>query len=437
MNITLLEPRKAINKAFLKIKPNRIHIESFKTNLIQILDSINEKESEEFHKNLVIDFLKKTYYDSNYSINTKGRNDLVIHNGKDAKTNVGVIIEAKSPINKSEMITVTYLNGKALQELVLYYMRERITHKNTELKHLVVTNIYEWFVFDAQLFNKLFAENKSFLKQFVDFEEGRLSGKDTKYFYNDIAKPFIEGIQNSIEFAYFDIRKYDNPLRNANKEDDKSLVALFKLLSPEHLLKLSFTNDSNSLDKNFYSELLHIIGLDEVKEGGKKLIQRHKEGNRNSGSLLENAVDQLDSLDKISRLQNVKQYGNTHTEQLFNVALELTITWVNRILFLKLLEAQLITYHKGDKSYAFLNSALINDYDSLNTLFFMVLARKPNERNDRVTVFSKVPYLNSSLFEPTNLEHQTLFISQLEDNVTLPLLSNTVIKDNQGKKKTG
>jgi adenine-specific DNA-methyltransferase len=31
------------------------------------------------------------------------------------------------------------------------------------------------------------------------------------------------------------------------------------------------------------------------------------------------------------------------------VALELTITWINRILFLKLLEAQLLTYHKGDK----------------------------------------------------------------------------------------
>ncbi|MFH6969847.1 Eco57I restriction-modification methylase domain-containing protein, partial [Flavobacterium sp. FlaQc-28] len=438
MNTILLEPRKALNKAFLKIKPNRTHIEDFKTNLIKILDSINEKESEEFHKNLVIDFLKKTYYDPNYSVNTKGRNDLVIHNGKDAKTDVGVIIEAKSPTNKTEMITIANLNGKALQELVLYYMRERITHKNIELKHLVVTNIHEWFVFDAQLFNKLFAENKTFTRQFTDFEEGRLSGKTTDYFYKEIAKPFIEGLQNTIEFAHFDIRKYDKPLRNANKEDDKLLVALFKLLSPEHLLKLSFINDSNSLDKNFYSELLHIIGLDEVKEGGKKLIQRHKEGKRNSGSLLENAIDQLDGLDKISRLQNVKQYGDNHTERLFNVALELTITWVNRILFLKLLEAQLISYHKGDKSYAFLNSNLIKDYDNLNSLFFQVLARKPNERNERVsTVFAKVPYLNSSLFEPTDLEHETLFISQLEDNVTLLLLSNTVIKDNQGKKEAG
>ena len=438
MITNLLEPRKALNKAFLKIKPSRSHIEDFKTNLIQILDSVNEKESEEFHKNLVIDFLKKTYYDPNYSVNTKGRNDLVIHNGKDAKTNVGVIIEAKSPINKTEMITVGNLNGKALQELVLYYMRERITHKNTELKHLVVTNIYEWFVFDAQLFNKLFAEKKSFVKQFIDFEEGRLSGKDTKYFYTDIAKPFIESLQSEIVFAHFDIRKYDKPLRNVDKEDDKLLVALFKLLSPEHLLKLSFANDSNSLDKNFYSELLHIIGLTEVKDGGKKLIQRHKKADRNSGSLLENAIVQLDSLDKISRLQNAKQYGDTNEERLFTVALELTITWVNRILFLKLLEAQLITYHKGDRSYSFLNGDLIADYDSLNSLFFQVLARKSEERIDRVkTIFAKVPYLNSSLFEPTDLEHETLFVSQLEAHIPLPLLPSTVIKDATGKKRTG
>lgn len=438
MNNQLLQPRKALNKAFLKIKPIRSQIENFKTNLIKILDAINEKESEEFHKNLVIDFLKKTYYDPDYFVNTKGRNDLVIHNGKDAKTNVGVIIETKSTINKSEMITVDNLNGKALQELVLYYMRERITHKNTELKHLVVTNIYEWFIFDAQLFNKLFAENKSFTKQFIDFEEGRASGNTTDYFYKEIAKPFIESIANKVEFTYFDIRKYEKPLRNEDKEDDKKLVSLFKLLSPENLLKLSFTNDSNTLDKNFYSELLHIIGLTEVKEGGKKLIERQKQGSRNSGSLLENAIIQLDSLDKISRLQNAKQYGNTYEERLFTVALELTITWVNRILFLKLLEAQLIAYHKKDKSYSFLNSNLITDYDNLNSLFFQVLAKKPKDRNERVkTIFAKVPYLNSSLFEPTDLEHETLFISQLEDHIPLKLLPSTVIKDANGKKETG
>ena len=101
---------------------------------------------------------------------------------------------------------------------------------------------------------------------------------------------------------------------------------MFNLLSPEHLLKLSFANDSNSLDKNFYSELLHIIGLTEVKEGGEKLIERHKSGKRNSGSLRENAIEQLDSLNKITRLQNPKQYGETNEDRLFTVALELTIT---------------------------------------------------------------------------------------------------------------
>lgn len=438
MNSTFLDPRKALNKAFLKIKPNRSHIELFKFNLIAILDAINEKETEEFHKNLVIDFLKKTYYDPHYFVNTKGRNDLVIHNGKDAKTPVGVIIEVKSPSNKSEMISVDNLNGKALQELVLYYLRERITHKNTDLKHLVVTNIYEWFVFDAQHFNSLFAENKKLVKDFIAFENGSSSSKKTDFFYKEIAKPFIDQIQQTIEFAYFDIRTYDAPLRNSDAQDDKLLIALFKLLSPEHLLKLSFANDSNSLDKNFYNELLHLIGLTETKEGGKKLIERPKAGQRHAGSLLENVINQLDSLDKVSRLPNVKQYGDTHEERLFTVGLELCITWVNRILFLKLLEAQLISYHKGDKSYAFLNKTILHDYDNLNALFFMVLAKKPEDRNDRVkTLFAKVPYLNSSLFEPTELEHLSLFISGLEDGIDLPFLSGTVIKDTQGKKRTG
>jgi adenine-specific DNA-methyltransferase len=85
MEIKRLKPRKALNKAFLKVKPNRTEIEGFKTNLIQLLDRINDTESEEFHKNLVSDFLKDTYYKQNHFINTKGRNDLVIHNCQRSK----------------------------------------------------------------------------------------------------------------------------------------------------------------------------------------------------------------------------------------------------------------------------------------------------------------------------------------------------------------
>lgn len=434
----LIKPRKALNKAFLKIRPDRIGIELFKAKLILLLDSSKANESEEFHKNLISDFLKNTYYSPHYFINTKGRNDLVIHTGSEAKSNVGVIIEAKSPTNKAEMISEKNLNSKALQELVLYFLRERISHKNLEVKNLVATNLNEWFLFDAQIFDKLFAQNKGFVKQFQDFEEDKLSGNTTDFFYREIAKPYIASVIDKIEYTYFDLASYDTILRNSDKDDDAKLIVLYKLLSPEHLLKLSFANDSNSLDKNFYNELLHLIGLTETKEGGKKLIQRPKVGERNSGSLLENTINQLDSLDKISRLSKPKQYGATHEERLFTVGLELCITWVNRILFLKLLEAQLISYHKGDRSYAFLHKEVLHDYDNLNALFFMVLAKKPEDRNDRVkTVFAKVPYLNSSLFEPTDLEHDTLFIAGLEDAIPLPFISGTVIKDGSGKKQKG
>jgi adenine-specific DNA-methyltransferase len=438
MEIKILKPRKAINKAFLKIKPNRTEIESFKTNLIELLDRTNDTESEEFHKNLVSNFLKDTYYKNNHFINTKGRNDLVIHNGNKAKSTVGVIIEAKKPTNKAEMLTKEKINVKAFQELVLYYLRERITHKNLEIKYLVATNINEWFIFDSNVFEKQFAQNKGLVKQFNDFENGRLAGKTTDFFYKEIAEPFVNGLKDDIEFTFFDIREYEKPLRNDNPKDDNKHISLFKLLSPEHLLKLPFANDSNSLDKRFYGELLHIIGLSETKDGSKKLIERNKKGERNTGSFLENAIIQLDSLDKINRLDNPSHFGTTQEERLFNVGLELSITWINRILFLKLLEAQLKTYRKGDKSYEFLSIDKIQNYDDLNSLFFQVLAKQQSERNEDVTeLFAKVPYLNSSLFEPTGIEHGTLFISNLRDDKTIPIYSSTVLKSESGKKRTG
>jgi adenine-specific DNA-methyltransferase len=435
MVLTELKPRKALNKAYLKVKPNRTEIENFKANLITLIDRTNQTEGEEFHKNLVIDFLKKTYYDPNYFINTKGRNDLVIHNGQDASSTVGVIIEAKKPTNKNEMITTKKLNVKAFQELVLYYLRERITYKNLDVKHLVATNINEWFIFKEHVFERLFAQNKSFVRQFENFEASR---KTTDVFYKEIAEPFIDKISSEIEFTYFNIQDFQKTIRNSDKADDNSLISLFKLISPEHLLQLPFTNDSNNLDKRFYSELLHIIGLTETKEGSKKLIERNKIGERHSGTILEDTIIQLDSLDKISRLEQPSQYGSTIQERLFNVALELSITWINRILFLKLLEAQLVTYNQGDKSFYFLNFEKIKNYDDLNSLFFQVLARKYDDRNEDVRLaFEKTPYLNSSLFEPTEIEQNTLFISNLKDDKTIPIFSQTVLKNQQGKKRTG
>ena len=151
----VLNIRNSINKAFLKVKPNRTQVDTFKSNLSNYFNQIKESESEEFHKNIIADFFKNTYYNQKHYINTKGRTDLVIHNGKDPKTSVGVLIEAKKPSNKTEMPTVQNLNAKAFHELVLYYLRERISDGNLEIKHLIATNNYEWFIFDAHVLLKI------------------------------------------------------------------------------------------------------------------------------------------------------------------------------------------------------------------------------------------------------------------------------------------
>jgi len=438
MNESNIELRKSLNKAFLKVKPDRSGIERFKANLIRLLDRINPAESEEFHKNLVISFLRDTWYSDKHFMNTRDRSDLVIHLGKEPSSRVGVIIEVKKPANRNEMISSERLNAKAFQELLLYYLRERITGGNIEIKNLVITNIYEWYVFDAHQFDKYFASDKELIRQFVDFETNRMSGNTTDFFYNQIARPVIEAHIATLTYTRFDLHDYDSVVRNTDKSDDNQLIALFKIFSPEHLLKLPFANDSNSLDNRFYRELLYLIGLEETREGSRKLIGRFKPGMRHPGSLIENTINILNSEDRITHLENQSSYGSTREERLYQVALELVITWINRILFLKLLEGQLLRYHKNDPVYRFLDTKTLPDYDSLNRLFFQVLAVKEENRNERNRVrYVKVPYLNSSLFEISPIERKTITISALDDESTLPVSSATVLRDSLGKRISG
>ncbi|KFC61905.1 Eco57I restriction-modification methylase domain-containing protein [Massilia sp. LC238] len=439
MEILISSPKKSISKAYLRAKVQRSELQKFQLELSLLFSNTNPSESEEFHKNLITALLKKSFYDPGNFINTKGRNDLVIHNGPDSTSTVGVIIEVKSPSNKAEMVHVDNLNTKALQEIILYYLRERISKKNLEIKHLIITNVFEWFIFDAHVFEKLFATNAKLVSQFEKFESGQLGGNKTEFFYKEIARPVIENIGGNVAFCHFRLDTYESSTK-ASLDDahGRKIIPLFKLLSPAHLLKLPFANDNNTLNRAFYTELLHIIGLTEFKEAGKRLIGRKAEPARDSGSILENAIDQLHSLDKISRLTNPNQFGKNTEERGYNIALELAITWVNRVIFLKLLEAQLLNYHKHDQSYSFLHVTKIKNFGDLNNLFFKVLATKPEERAPQITAaFSNIPYLNSSLFEPTEVEHATIFISNLSDSATIPLLSTTVLKTPNGTRRTG
>ena len=421
---------KSLNKAYRQVPVDRAAFDAFKAQLHNFYEQIAVINTEEKVKGDLMDLLKLTFYGQRYKVSPNGKIDCAIHLGNNIQDPVGVIFEVKMPGNVSEMISREDLNRKALQEILLYYLRERHTNKNIQLKQLIVTNIYEYFVFDAQEFERLFYSNKKLIKRFEQFNDGALTSEKTDFFYKEIAAEFIAKVLDQLTYTWFDIRKYKTPLDTGN---DKRLIELFKFFSPEHLLKKRFQNDSNSLNTKFYSELLYIIGLEEVveKDSNKHIITRRKEGERNQASILENAITILDSEDWLDNVRERFSFGKDHQEQLFGVALALTIGWVNRVLFLKLLEAQLVKYHKGDKSYAFMSPSIIPDYDELNKLFFQVLAKRVADRPESINAkYGKVPYLNSSLFEVSPLERQTIRISSL-DNSELPLFAGTVLKDGQ------
>jgi len=434
MKLVTQTPKKAL-KAFLKQKPLRMEIDVFKTNLTALLDKISiiekrpKDESEEHLKNDLRDFLRDTYYRDTNAINTKDKKDLVIHLDKSTNSEVGVIIEAKRPTNISEMLMADDSNKKAIHELILYYLDERNQAGNNQLKQLVITNVNEWFIIDANYFDKHIYRNTQIKKL---YETKFNDKKDNPWFYEEIKK-VLSKIDAEIPCIYFDIRNYDRVLRNNNKEDDKELIALFKILSPTHLLKVASPNDNNSLNEKFYRELLHIIGLEEVKEGGRNIIRRKKE-NRNLASLLESTIEALDTEDVLHRIPDLSLYGDNKEERIFTISLELCITWINRILFLKLLEGQLITYHKGNKEFRFLNSITINDFDELFKLFHKVLAVNLKERTELIKAkYSKVPYLNSSLFEISELEDLTIKINSLDNSGQLEIIGRTILKDTKKK----
>ena len=419
---------KSLNKAYRQVSVDKQSFDIFKQQLGMLYEQIAVVDTEEKLKGDLMDFLKLTFYGQKYKVSPNGHIDCAIHLGNSIDTPVGVIFEMKMPTNVSEMVSKDNLNRKALQELLLYYLRERVVKKNIQLKWLIITNIYEYFMFDAQEFERVFYSNKKLLQRFAEFNDGMLTSDKTDFFYKEIAAEAIEAVKATLSYTWFDIRRYKTFL---DKRVDKRLIELYKIFSPEHLLKKRFQHDSNSLNTKFYSELLYIIGLEEVedKDSHKRIIARRNIENRNCASILENTITVLDSEDWIDYIPMQTSFGKDREEQIFNVALGLVIGWINRVLFLKLLEAQLVKYHQGDMSYAFLQPQFIPDYDELNKLFFQVLAKRTADRTESINdKFGKIPYLNSSLFELSELERNTITISSL-DNSELPIYSGTVLKD--------
>lgn len=446
MSIHFIHPKKSVNSAFLKIPVSVENMERFSASLVNLCKKRNPERDEEYHKGEIWKFLRGLF-DPDYSVQVKRPIDLAIFNGNDTNAKPAVIIEVKSPTNAAEMFSASKPNVKSLQELVYYFMLEYIRFGNREIKHLVITNFDEWFFFDVKDFIRYFAQKSNpVYEQFQKFEANQMSGNKTSDFYNEIAKPAIDDFLktcdiNVVRFSLADvaIQAHDNDDKRVIASDseaihsgssakagvngEKQLLPLYKFLSPETLLAKPFANDSNSLNKNFYAELLHIIGLEEVKDGGKKVICRKKPGSRDKASLLESAIYQLE--------MDIPDEAKCES-----MALRLCITWVNRLLFLKLVESQILMYQKGDAAYRFMSIDKIANFDELNIFFFKVLGKKIETRDKEILErYPNVPYLNSSLFEPTEDEDK-LKIRGIPD-VPIEIFHKTVLKDERGKRAKG
>ena len=434
MKIKQIQIADTLNKAFQKQSLKRANIELHKKELTNLFNYIDENQDEDYHKIIISDFLKAVYYKDKYIINVNKKQDLVVKLGNSPKDSVGIILEFKKPSEYREMITFEKPNTKAFQQLILYYLRERIDNNNHSIKNLIATNFYEWYIFDEIWFEKNIFRN---VKLISEYEEYKLSGHDTKYFYEQIAAKHIDKIDIELPCTFFNLKDYQTIILNDDKTDDTKLINLYKILSPEHLLKLPFANDSNSLNKEFYDELLYILGLEEIKTGSKRTIER-KQNHRTEGFLIENTIQLISSRKKLNNVEHIENFGDTEEIQKYSIGLELCITWLNRILFLKLLEGQLVKYHKGNMNFTFLNNKKIKDYDELDELFFDVLAIPTNNRIQSVKEkFGDLPYLNSSLFEITDLENNTIRIADLKDRFEIPLYPATVLKEKNEKRKNG
>lgn len=424
------KPQKSINTSFYNeslTEDEMVRVKLLISDLIEKTKKTTQlKQDEEHHKGNLKDFLCELFYtNSKYKVNNKsyhGRmgSDLVIYKGKDSDI-TKVIIEVKIP-DSNDMITKKGFIKKSLCESILYYLWEREKLENTEITNIVITDMKNVFVFSSKDFHSTFHSDREIRNYFKDWNKQGTDSDKTDQFYKWLIN-YLPKVENTIKYNYFNLESL--------VENHNEFIDFYKVLHPVNLIKEQYKNDSNSLNKNFYNELLYIIGLEETRITGKTIITRMKKPIR--GTLIESVISKIESEGLLDNLNDIEQYGDEYKDQLFNVSLELCITWINRILFLKLLESKLLSYDNKEE-YKFLNSETIGNYDGLNTLFFNVLNEPLKTRESELkTKFKLIPYLNSSLFETSELEKKTLRISGLPSNDTIPIFTKTKVINEDGK----
>lgn len=426
MSIKGITLKESMNHSVQAIMPLDEEKEVFNQKLVGYLTHLRDKEleSEEYQKNLLKGFLESVL-PYNF-INTSSRIDLAIYNGKDANSSLGILFECKSLTNKSEMMSTEKINSKAFQEIVYYYLQERLVNKNLEIKKCIITNGLSWFVIEAKEFEKHFFKNKKLVDLVTKFRNNQLSSNKTDFLYSEVIAPEVDkAIEKGIVIAHFDLSQALVKTSKSIEIKKNNLTQLYRFFTAENLLNKEIFTDSNKLNKNFYDELLYLMGLEETKSGTSKIISRLKPAKRQRYSFVENIIDKLDMKDVPKDKQE-------------DIAIQLTVVWINRILFLKLLESQLVLFNK-DESYRFLTYEKLPNFEEIYSLFFAVLAKKVSERSDRVQEkFGYVPYLNSSLFEETGLEvsRDGIGIDRLPEG-DIEIFSKSALKGADKKLKKG
>ena len=383
-----------LNTVTLKNEENERFIRALKAH-IKPRDQITNF-LEKVHEAHVRDFLHEAFYKGEHYIGKKDENntDLCIFAENSEDSAAQVLIECKNPRkDNDEMINDDHLNRRGLHEVITYYLDE-LSRGNFEVKYLIVTNSYDWYIFEALMIRELIATN-ALIEKYKAFKAPAIKRSKITTFYEQEVKPAVEKVLDKLVFTGFSLD---------NAEKSKSIKSICKILSPYFLLKQSY-NDKYALNERFYNELLYIIGLEEKKKNGRPVITRCEEENREPASLLENTLHQLSDFHKFTRLDE---------ESKLDLALELVLMWVNRMLFIKLVESQLVGFNGNEGKYRFFTYANINDYNDLNELFFQVLALKEDDRHSIKPAFEVVPYLNSRLFELSQIEADFFRISSLK-----------------------
>ncbi|MBQ0046416.1 MAG: Eco57I restriction-modification methylase domain-containing protein [Prevotellaceae bacterium] len=416
-------PSQSIQKSYLRQPVETGILEKFRSQLSILLKELNPTDIEEANKGRVKTFLEHTLWPSAlYEINAVGRTDLTI---KDKNLERNVVLFEFKRVNSLEMVTKDDMVRKGMFELILYYILEEHENKNNNIKHLILSDGYRYFVFEKGLFWDLFGKDKKLVHDIISSEH--TSGEKREYIYTQIIKPKVEAVKDKLEYTFVDLDSFTRDIESEDIVSKPKFKALYKLFSPTHLQKLPFSEDHNTLNKRFYTELLYIMGLEE--RGQKHQIQRLKEECQQPYSLFEQAYAML------ADYEFNETAIDANEDKRFETALGLVIVWINRTLFMKLLESQLIAFNSDRKKFAFFEK--ITDFGMMHYLFCKVMAIPENERSEEMKKkFGEVPYLNSSLFELTAIEKKFFPVSSLR-NSEVEIMKGTCLKNKKDKVATG